>query len=118
MEACVFICFAYLHTRKHDLKGKMRRSRHFPPAKMCERMFAGSVYVSDLGGVYDTYPQKRPTNEQKRPINAAAVSARRVAGRDCTNARVCRLIDLVYGKRGLPIRKCVSVQTAGIDTHA
>ena len=41
------------------------------------------------------FPQKRPTNEQKRPINVLALSARRVAGRDCTHAKVCRLIDLV-----------------------
>ena len=32
------------------------------------------------------FPQKRPTNEQKRPINVLALSARRVAGRDCTHA--------------------------------
>ena len=35
-----------------------------------------------------------------------------------TCVSVCRLIDLVYGKRGLPIRKRVRVQTDAADTHA
>ena len=66
------------------------------------------------------FPKKRLTNEHKskRPINVLALSAQHDAGRDCTHAQVYRLIDLVYGKRGLPIRKRVRVQNDAADTHA
>ena len=62
-------------------------------------MFAGGVYASVLGGVY------------------VSVLAQNACLSVCTPTDT-DIIDLVYGKRGLPIRQCVGVQTDAVDTHA